>query len=52
MPYKITKKTGTRPYKIVNKNTNRVVGSSVSKEKAKASIRARYAHETIKKKKR
>lgn len=42
MPYSIKKGKGSKPYKIVKK-TGRIVGSSTSKAKAKASIRARYA---------
>ena len=34
-----------RQYKIVNIETGKVVGSSISEEKAKASIRARMAGE-------
>jgi len=45
MPYKIVKRGGARPYKIVNKNTGKVVGSSTSKAKAEASVRARYMGE-------
>jgi hypothetical protein len=45
MPYKIVKRTGAKPWKIVNKDTGKVVGSSTSKEKAQASVRARYANE-------
>lgn len=45
MPYKIVKGTGKKPWKIVNKNTGKVVGSSETKAKAQASIRARYANE-------
>lgn len=44
MPYKVKKESGAKPYKIV-KPSGKVVGSSTSKEKAKASIRARYAGE-------
>jgi hypothetical protein len=44
MPYTIRKVKGAaRPYKIVNKDTNKVVGSSKTKADAQASIRARYA---------
>jgi hypothetical protein len=44
MPYRIEHRTGQkRPYKIVNKNTGKVVGSSTSRTKAQASIRARHA---------
>jgi len=45
MPYKIVKRTGAKPYKIINKNTGKVVGSSTTKAKAQGSIRARYANE-------
>jgi len=45
MPYKIEKRSGEKPFKIINKNTGKVVGSSTSKAKAQASIRARYAGE-------
>ena len=43
MPYKIVKRAGPRPYKIVNKETGRTVGSSASKESARKSINARNA---------
>ena len=46
MPYRIIHKLEEkRPYKIVNAETGKVVGSSASEEKAKASIRARMANE-------
>ncbi|MFC1924255.1 hypothetical protein ACFLXA_02695 [Chloroflexota bacterium] len=45
MPYKVVKRSGEKPFKIVNKNTGKVVGSSTSKAKAEASVRARYAGE-------
>lgn len=45
MPYKVVKRGGSRPYKIVNKNTGKQVGSSKTKKAAQASIRARYANE-------
>jgi len=45
MPYKIEKRTGDRPWKIISKDTGKVVGSSVTKAQAQASIRARYANE-------
>ena len=38
MPYKIVKKGGERPYKIVKADTGKVVGSSTSKAKASRSI--------------
>jgi len=50
MPWKVKKDGGSRPYKIVKTSTGKVVGSSTSKEKAKASVRARYASENKKKK--
>ena len=34
MPYKVVKRSGARPWKIVNKNTGKVVGSSKSKKDA------------------
>lgn len=43
MPYKVKKASGSRPYKITKHG--KVVGSSTSKSKAKASVRARYANE-------
>lgn len=43
MPYKIEKRSGKRPYKIINKDKHQVVGSSTSRAKAQASIRARHA---------
>jgi len=43
MPYKIEKRSGGRPYKIINKDTGKVVGSSKTKSDAQASIRARWA---------
>lgn len=49
MPYQI-KKVGNK-YKIVKKDTGKVVGTSDTLEKAKASIRARYGSENKKKKK-
>lgn len=46
MPYTIQKGSGSKPYKIVKKTTGEVVGSSTSKEKAKASIVARMIGES------
>ena len=45
MPYSI-KDTGkgSKPVKIIKKDTGKVVGSSTSTAKAKASVRARYAN--------
>ena len=45
MPYKIVKRSGAKPWKIVAKDTGRLVGSSTSKKKAEASVRARLAGE-------
>jgi hypothetical protein len=45
MPYTITKGKGSKPYKIKNKRTGKTVGSSKTKKKAKASVRARHAGE-------
>lgn len=45
MPYRIVKRTGAKPWKIINKDRNEVVGSSTSKAKAEASARARMAGE-------
>lgn len=45
MPWKVVKKgKGARPYKIVKSSTGEVVGSSATRAKAMASVRARYAH--------
>ena len=49
MPY-IIKKVNNK-YKIIKKDTGEVVGTSDTKEKAKASVRARYSGESKKKKK-
>lgn len=43
MPYTVTKKD--KKYLIKKKSTDKVVGKSDSKEKAKASVRARFANE-------
>lgn len=43
MPWKVKKKSGKKPWKIV-KPSGKVVGSSTSKKKAKASVKARYAN--------
>lgn len=44
MPYAVKKTSGEKPYKIVKKDTGKVVGSSETKAKAQASIRARHAN--------
>jgi hypothetical protein len=43
MPYKVEKRKGLKPWKIIKKSTGEVVGSSLTKKKAEASVRARYA---------
>lgn len=43
MPYVVRKGSGSKPYKIVNKNTGKVAGSSTSRQKAQASANARNA---------
>lgn len=45
MPYRIEKRKGPKPYKIVRKTDGKVVGSSSSMGDAKASVRARLAGE-------
>ena len=45
MPWRVEKRTGDKPYKIIKTDTGEVVGSSETREKAEASIRARYANE-------
>lgn len=46
MPYIVRKRgKGKRPWKIIKKDTGKVVGSSTSKSKAEASVRARYSNE-------
>ena len=44
MPWSVRKGSGPRPWKIIKSDTGKVVGSSTSKAKAKASVRTRYAH--------
>jgi len=43
MPVKVVKRSGAKPWKIVEVATGKVVGSSTSKEDAEASARARNA---------
>jgi hypothetical protein len=43
MPYKIVKRSGAKPWKIIAKDTGRIVGSSTSRQKAEASVRIRLA---------
>jgi len=42
MPVRVVKRSGARPYKIIEK-TGKVVGTSDTKEKADSSARARNA---------
>jgi len=41
MPYKIEKQSGRRPWKIINSDTEKIVGSSLTKKDAKTSARIR-----------
>jgi len=43
MPVKVEKRTGSRPYKIVEKDTGKVVGSSATRANAQRSANARNA---------
>lgn len=43
MPVKVRKGSGVKPYKIVEKSTGKVVGSSTSRAKAQSSANARNA---------
>ena len=45
MPYKIEKRKGPKPWKIIRKTDGKVVGSSSSQEDAQSSIRARLGGE-------
>lgn len=45
MPYEVDNRGGTRPFKIVNKISGKVVGSSETRANAEASIRARHMGE-------
>ncbi|HUV65532.1 MAG TPA: hypothetical protein VMW24_16665 [Sedimentisphaerales bacterium] len=45
MPYKIEKRKGPRPYKIINTDRNEVVGSSETRAMAEMSIRHREGSE-------
>lgn len=44
MPYRIVKRSGKRPWKILDR-AGRVVGTSKTKGAAEASVRARHAGE-------
>ncbi|HUV45576.1 MAG TPA: hypothetical protein VMW45_00710 [Dehalococcoidia bacterium] len=43
MPVKVVKKTGVKPYKIVEVSTGKIKGSSTTKAKAQSSANARNA---------
>ncbi len=43
MPYKVVKRSGKKPWKIIAIKTGKIVGSSTSKKKAEASARIRLA---------
>jgi hypothetical protein len=43
MPVRVEKRSGPRPYKIVETSTGRVKGSSTTRKDATASARARNA---------
>jgi len=43
MPWKVRKGAGARPWKIVRSDTGEVVAASKTREKALASVRARFA---------
>lgn len=43
MPVKVVKRSGAKPYKVVEKATGKVVGSSTTRAKAQASANARNA---------
>ena len=45
MPYRIVKRQGAKPWKIINSDTGEQVGESESREDAESSIRARLAGE-------
>lgn len=45
MPYRIVKRKGSKPYKIINKQTGKIVGSSDARDKAERSIGYREAAE-------
>lgn len=43
MPYTIVQGSGARPWKIKNRNTGEIVGTSLTKQDAEKSVRARLA---------
>jgi hypothetical protein len=44
MPYAVSHKPGSKVWKVVNKETGRILGTHSSKEKAEAQLRAVYAN--------
>jgi len=50
MPWKVVKRDGPKPWKIIRADTGKIVGSSTTKAKALASMRIRYAAKEGKKK--
>lgn len=45
MPYQVRRGSGDKPFKIVNKQSGKVVGASKTRNQANASVRARMASE-------
>lgn len=45
MPYRIAKRNGKRPWKLIDSDTGRVVATSTSRSRVQAARRARYAAE-------
>ena len=43
MPYRIVKRSGAKPWKIISKDTGKIVGSSTTKKNAERSAHARLA---------
>jgi len=48
MPYKVVKRGGARPWKIIRADNGKQVGSSKTRAEAVKSMRARYAAENRK----
>lgn len=45
MPYEIKRGIGSKPWKVVKKGTNKVMGSHETKKEALAQLKALYASE-------
>jgi hypothetical protein len=43
MPWRVEKRDGPKPWKIIRADTGKIVGSSTTKAKALASMKIRYA---------